>query len=480
MEERQRKIAVVGAVGFEYSSAEVKVDCFPWDRIRKVGNLADYDEVVVDLLSVKDSDELDGDALEEVFSVRAVYEVLGGSSEGTIYVLGDPRHIVSVEAFMDRPRRAGQPFLSWTGMEFLWDDRPGDTVVREPDAEVEPVKTFADNLGRWDYSLRGCRAMPDEFEGVFDLDVLRKQDLRLAVQVKPLCATRYGNPLIFSVRLSAADLEYGHPGNQTIHRETLGGPIVFFPELRLPERETVELVLRDLCGVEVSAPEPEWVAEFVAPGQEGVEREIAELDARIGELIDEHDRKIEERAAVREPLKLLYETGTALEEAVWSVMEALGAEVERPEDRTKEDGWIAVRIGDETFEGVLEIKGVGGRHFNIGGLRQLTDWIERGMNSRKKRYHGVFVGNSAIGEPPRSRIWPFNKNWVEQAEMRGYAAVRTEDLYVLYLLDQTGRLPDREEFWRALFAAEGPLDARPYRERLSDEEREQLDNAPGP
>ncbi len=364
--------------------------------------------------------------------------------------------------------------------ESVWDDRPGDTVVREPEAEVEPVKTFVDNLGRWEYSLDACRAMPDEFEGVFDLDVLRKQDLRLAVQVEPLCATRYGNPLIFSVRLSAADLEYGHPGNQTIHRETLSGPIVFFPELRLTERETVELVLRDLCGVDVSAPEPEWVADFVAPGQEAIEREIAELDARIGELIDEHDRKVEERDAVREPLRLLYETGAALEEAVWSVMEALGAEVERPEDRTKEDGWISVRIGDEAFEGVLEIKGVGGRHFNLGGLRQLTDWIERGMSLRKKKYHGVFVGNSAIGEPPRTRIWPFNNNWVEQAKMRGYAAVRTEDLYVVYLLDRTGRLPDREEFWRALFAAEGPLDMRPYLRRLSDEEREQLDNAPGP
>ncbi len=60
------------------------------------------------------------------------------------------------------------------------------------------------------------------------------------------------------------------------------------------------------------------------------------------------------------------------------------------------------------------------------------------------------------------------------------AAVRTEDLYVVYLLDRTGRLPDRDEFWRALFGVEGPLDARPYRKRLTEEEREQLDNAPGP
>ncbi len=474
-EERQRKIAVIGASGYEYASPEARVDCFAWDRLKKISNLADYDEVVINLLSVEDPESLDGDTLEEVLNVRSTYEVLG-RSEGAIYILGDPRHTVSVEAFMHRPVRAGQPFLSWTGMDFAWDNRPGDTVEREPEADSGPIKVFADNLGRWDYSLDGCEVILEQFEGLFDLDVLRKQDLKLGVAVKVFCATRYGNPLIFSVRLSAADVQPAYPGNRTIHRETLSGPILFLPRLNLPEHETVELVLRDLCGVDVSAPEPEWVSEFVAPGQEEVDREIAELEGRIRELIDERDRKAEERDEVRKPLKLLCETGAALEEAVWSVLEYLGAEVERPEDRTKEDGWIAVRVGDESFEGVLEVKGVGAKHFNLGGLRQLTDWIERGMTLRNKRYHGIFVGNSAIEEPPRRRIWPFHKNWVDQAKMRGYAAIRTEDLYVLYLLDRTGRLPDREDFWRALFSTEGPFDVRPYRKRLTEEEAHQLNN----
>lgn len=61
--------------------------------------------------------------------------------------------------------------------------------------------------------------------------------------------------------------------------------------------------------------------------------------------------------------------------------------------------------------------------------------------------------------------------------MRGYAAIRTEDLYILYLLDRTGML-DRDGFWRELFSTKGPFDMGPYRKELTDEEKGQLENFP--
>lgn len=468
---------MVGANGYTYASDEVRVECYPWDRLKKVPNLADYDIVILNALESAGSTRMDGDVLKRILDVRTTQEVLRKRG-GAFYVLGDPRFEVTWRS--DEGEQSA-PFLYWTGVEFAWDERPGDTLERHWDAgDRGRFKPFADALSRWKYSLAGARPIPEAFAEVWNVEYLRSADQQIAVLVDPICDTSYGNHVMFSVSHAQEQVMHQYGLQVSGPKEVLSSPVYFLPESELSEEETLELVLRNLCGADVSAPEPEWVSEFMAPGQDEVDREITALEGQIRELMGTYDRKYEERDEVRKPLKLLYETGSALEVAVWSVLEALGAEVERPEDRTKEDGWISVRIGDETFEGVLEIKGVGGRHFNLGGLRQLTDWIERGMSFRKKKYHGVFVGNSAIGEPPRSRIWPFNNNWVEQAEMRGYAAVRTEDLYVLYLLDQTGRLPDREEFWRALFAAEGPLDARPYRERLAEEEREQLDNAPGP
>jgi hypothetical protein len=87
------------------------------------------------------------------------------------------------------------------------------------------------------------------------------------------------------------------------------------------------------------------------------------------------------------------------------------------------------------------------------------------------------VGNSSREDPPRRPIWPFNPNWVEQVEgvqiLRSYGGVPAH----LGLLNRTGRL-DRDEFWRELFSTTGSFRMRPYREKLTVEEQEQLENLP--
>jgi len=396
---------------------------------------------------------------------------------GRFYVLGDPRFSVK---WRSAEGEHSASFLYWTGIEFAWDERAGDTVERNWQANRGPFKLFADALSHWNYSLVEARPEPEGFAEVWNIQYLRARDYQPGVQIDAICDNSYGNHLVFSVSHAEEQIVYQYGIQVRGPTEILSGPIYFLPESELSEEEALEFVLRDLCGVDVSAPEPEWVAEYVVPGQEEVDRKIDELETRIEELIGDRARKIEERAEVRKPLRLLYDTGPKLEEEARSVMESLGAEVERSgEERNKDDGWVTVRVGDETFEGVLEVKGVKTKHFGFEGLRQLTDWIHRGISTRNKRYTGIFVGNSSRQDPLRSRIWPFSKNWVEQAKMHGYAAILTGDLYALYLLDRTGRL-DRDEFWRQLFSTKGPFDMRPYREKLTDEEKDQLGYLPQP
>lgn len=475
MAERTTKIALIGATGYEYESPEARVDCFSWDRLKKIANLADYDVVILDLLSLQEPEDLGVLAFRKTLDIRTAQQVLS-KAEGFICVLGDPRFTIEWESELAKHE---EPFLGWTGVEFFWDDRPGTTVERDFEAQHGVLKRFADKLVRWDYSLVECRPYLEEYAKVWDLEAMQRLDQQPKVALKKICRNRYGNDLVFSVRHAVERFSDGVAARRLGSRvtEALSGPILFLPRSELSEEDALELVLRDLCEVDVSAPAPEWVSEFAPPGQERVDREIELTRARIEELIEEHDRKVEERDEVREPLKLLYETGAALEEVVRVVLEALGAEVSPGEDRTKEDGWVTAQVGDETFEGVLEIKGVKGSHFNLEGVRQLTDWIDRGITLRKKTYTGIFVGNSSREDPPRRRVWPFHKNWVEYAEMRGYVAIRSEDLYVLYLLDRTGRL-DRDVFWHGLFSTKGPFDLQPYWEDLSEEEKEQLSGLP--
>lgn len=486
-QDRPKKVALIGATGYQYGSSEARVECFPWDRLKKAGNLADYDVLILNLLSVETMGSLDADAIMDVLSVRTMLEVLvsepGGSSGSSIVVLGDPRgNIVEAppeyEQFPEFRERTEIPFLFWTGMDFKWDERPGDTVECGREATRGPFKPFADKLGRWQYSLEECHLNSHEFSELLPTGEMHQDGFELKAQVEDICRSRYHTSIVFRVQLVAADVRRSRAGRRLQDEShAITRPIYFLPESQLSEGETLEFVLRELCGVDVSAPEPEWIEEISVPSQERVDEEILDLERQIEKLIEQHSRKLDYKAELRRPLELLYQSGAALEEAVWYVLEQLGAEVERPDERNKEDGWLTARVGTDILEGVLEVKSTDKEHFGTGGLRQLFDWINRGVALRKKRYTGIFVGNSSVKDPPKSRPWPFNKNWIEDAELYGFAAIRTEDLYVLYLLDKTSRL-DRDQFWLTLFRTKGPIDMRPHWALLSEKEKAQLSNLP--
>jgi hypothetical protein len=484
--ERRLRVAVIGASGYEHGSGAASVECFRWNELRKIKNLADYDVVVLNVLSLDRPEDMDAEAFRTALDVRTTRQILQDGS-GSIFVLGDPR--------FDLPSEFGgrvyaEPFLSWTGLEFSWDDRGGVAVEKVwPNHEEGPIVTYASNLDRYRFSMVGCRPFLDEEEGLWGIwgrKELEEEGLEASVSIEGICANRYGQHVAFIVNHTTEPVVEGvrrHVGGRTyttgVEPKPASGPIVFLPESRLSEEQTLELVLRDMFGVELSAPEPEWIGAFRAPGQEEVDETIAEIDAQIETLLERREELLCEREEVRRPLGLLYQTGDALEEAVWSVLEALGAEVERPEKGSNlEDGWVTVRLGDDVLEFVLEIKGVDREHFDFKGLRQLTDWVSNGIDLRGKEYKGLLVGNSSLTQPPRRRVWPFNNNFVGNAEKRRHAAIRSEDLYVLYLLNRRGEL-DREEFWRKLYETRGPFDMRPHRKKLTAEEVEQLENLAG-
>lgn len=110
VEERPKKIALIGAADYNYVSPEARVECFAWDWLKKVTNLADYDAVVIDLLSLRHSEQLDVGALRRVLNVRTAQEVLRKTG-GAFYVLGDPRFSVqwrSKEGENQPPSSTGQ------------------------------------------------------------------------------------------------------------------------------------------------------------------------------------------------------------------------------------------------------------------------------------------------------------------------------------------------------------------------------------
>lgn len=476
---RQVRIALVGATGYEHFSSAAKVECFLWQELRRAGNLSDYDVLILDLLSLEDPRLIDVEDVKEMLDADTTREVVG-NGEGAIYVLGDPRFRLQWDG---AEGRIVEPFLSWTGMEFEWDDRGGSALVRDAGGPSGPLGTITANLDRYAYSLASCRPVSDPargLRGVWDVDLFNGTGRDAICEVDSLCATRYGTSVAF-VAFHAIVTSHA-PVRQVGRRvyvdenapEARSGPIVFLPEGRLSEPETIELILREMHGVEISAPEPGWVEGFTAPGQREIDDAIAHTDAEIAAFARRREELLRDREDARRPLGLLYQTGDALEDAVWSALEALGAEVERPEKGTNlADGRATVRLGDEALEFVLEIKGEQRQEFGIKGLRQLADWINDAIDRGEDPPKALMVGNGSRATHPRLRGWPFNHNFVTNARRRGHAAVRSEDLYVAYLLDRRGEL-DRESFWKKLHETRGPVDTREYRKKLTGAEAEQL------
>jgi hypothetical protein len=54
---RVHRVATIGADGFQRVDQTVEIECFPWSRIEKITNAADYDSLVLNLTSIKNVSE---------------------------------------------------------------------------------------------------------------------------------------------------------------------------------------------------------------------------------------------------------------------------------------------------------------------------------------------------------------------------------------------------------------------------------------
>jgi hypothetical protein len=143
----------------------------------------------------------------------------------------------------------------------------------------------------------------------------------------------------------------------------------------------------------------------------------------------------------------------------------MGAKVEIPVEKNKEDGWITVQIQGATMEGVLEVKSTRSDQFGEDGRKQLLDWIERGRVLRQKNYKGIFIGNSAVTKPLADRPDAFSDGWKKAAELSQICAIKSEHLYIIYLL-ATQKKINSEEFWAQLFSTSGAFDITPFLEKI--------------
>lgn len=460
MPRRNHKVLLIGTKGYQQTGEGVRVDYCPWSALKTLDNIRDYDTIIVDLLDLQNDDArkaIGWTYFHKHLNFPNAVGVL--TNGGAIIVVGDPRFMVP-SARVEKPEGnipPDEPFLKWTGIKFTWDSEPGDTVQFSNDYRHRSFERYVSKLKGWNYSLAKCEIDLDVLSQQFNVEPMKRENLEIGLQRDFFCVNRYRHALAFTLHLQYLKQEpYRDFEVLATH-----GPLILLPAISLSTAETRQLVLSDVCGVQASVPEPEWINQFIAPGQSKVDDEIKKIEAELQgvqkKLQDAKDRRLE----ARECLKLLYEREFALEPVARDILRGLGAHVEDPSESNKEDGWIVVRIGDKTYEGVLEIKSTRGDHFGEEGRKQVLDWIDRGRILREKNYKGIFIGSSAVDKPPKERPWAFSDSWTKAAALSGICAMKTEDLYLIHLLNAKSVI-DLDRFWMEVFNTNGLFDMEPY------------------
>ena len=428
---RNHKVLLVGAKGYQQTGEGVRVDCCLWSALSKLDNIRDYDTVILDLLELQTDGAkkaIDWPHFDQQFNFRNAVDIL--SNRGTIIVVGDPRFRIPVGPLDRQERRSpeDQPFLTWTGIKFAWESEPGDTVHFAGGYEHRRFERYVSKLTKWNYSLGKCAIDRDVLPQGFDVEYMKMNNFDIVLKKDLFCVNRYQRALAFMLRFERRKRNGYRHGEDT-------GPLIFLPPIALNPDETRQVVLADICGAQASIGEPEWIEEWIdefpPPGQRQIDEEIKRIEADLDLVAKKLQNANSRRARVRECLKLLYERDFALEPVVREILRGLGAHVEDPSEPNKEDGWLVVRIGEKTYEGVLEIKSTRGGQFGEDGRKQLLDWIDRGRTLRAKNYKGIFVGSSAVDKPLKERPWGFSDSWTKAAELSGICALKTEDLYVI-------------------------------------------------
>jgi len=467
MRDRKQKILLLGCNSYSGSNDEMIVVSCGWDKISPSINLRDYDTILINLLELSEEKRstINWQIFGEIVSLVVARDVL--QNQGKIILVGDPRfqYPVANEDGRDKKGTKNVDFLNWTGLDCSWDASSGDTIEFFDSYDNKEFVEYVRKLKRWEYSLSKCKVNMTAMEKCFRLSYLESQGYEVDRSLKHVVQNRYRHELLFEVSIGVFGASYS--GREC---KLPWGPIVFLPPIDTSVDETIQIVLRDMCGFESALPEPAWISSYKAPGQGEIDEDIVRIHGEIDALNERLNVAKAERVKRRSCLKLLYEREFELEPAVRDILRALGGHVEDPTEKNKEDGWLSVDVDGVTYEGVLEIKSTRKECFGEDGRKQLVDWIDRGITLRQKKYKGIFIGNSAVDKSLNERPVPFSDSWKKAAELGGLCALTTVDLYIIYLLHARGSL-DVDSFWKHLFSTNGILSSRQYYEALAPKEK---------
>jgi hypothetical protein len=189
-------------------------------------------------------------------------------------------------------------------------------------------------------------------------------------------------------------------------------------------------------------PMPEWakVAALELPSEAVVQGQIDAVGHQIAALGARQQELLVEKAKAALPKNLLFETGTALENAVLDALQTFGFEAKHYKDADSE---FDVIFSSEEGRFIGEVEGKEASAINIQKLQQLERNIQEDFSKEHTNEYakGVLFGNAHRLTNPAERKEDFTPKVISAAQRTGIALVRTSDMFsaVRYLKATTDR-----------------------------------------
>lgn len=243
--------------------------------------------------------------------------------------------------------------------------------------------------------------------------------------------------------------------------EGMPGHLVLLPYFNMSEHDTVDPenwsdeamrlsheIVAQLIAVDRAlraegsiTPPPKWLAGAPKPKQvEVLSNEVARIDAEIGLLVINKEKKLAETEDLLTHSRLLFETGKPLEAAIEAALQLLGFKVENYRAGDVEIDHIFV--GPSGIRMIGESEGKENSSIDISKFRQLESNINEDFQRKEVTApaKGVLFGNAYRFTEPALRRDHFTAKCLTNAVRLGTALVRTSDLYevIVFALDHPG------------------------------------------
>ena len=231
-----------------------------------------------------------------------------------------------------------------------------------------------------------------------------------------------------------------------------GAVMVMLPPLSTPEASVGKVL--EILGTGDAAPEPAWSQRIALPGTRSIAQKILLLEKEVAEKNTQIQTLEKNLTDKRSFTKLLYGTGSELEDAVFAALKMLGLEVKLG-DPGRED-LVMVPSVDASRTCHIEIKGTKNK-IKRDDLRQLGDWVDRSW-SKSRKPKGILIVNMhrlsdiKTSKNERSRLPP---DQLEYAQDRKFCIVPTYVLFDLCIRSVDGHATDLPKIEQTLIDTVG-------------------------